>query len=300
MPFAELAVLVAAGDETSLPNGWEPGESSANGRLDRFLQDRLSGYARWRDRPAMDATSRLSPHLHFGELGPRQVWHAVRDAAARRRIDPLSFLRELGRREFAQHVLYHFPTSVSEPMLPTFLHFPWLSDPAGLQAWQRGMTGYPLVDAGMRELYETGFMHGRARMVTASFLVKHLLVSWREGARWFWDRSVDADLAANTFGWQLCAGSGSLEGPTFRFLNPVSQGAAFDPAGAYVRRWIPQLERLPQRFVHAPWTAPRDVLAASRLELGRDYPWPIVEPRAARARALAAFETMRVRSRARP
>jgi deoxyribodipyrimidine photo-lyase len=272
--------------------GWTPGEAGATRRLGEFL-NHASRYARAHDQPGADATSRLSGHLHFGEISPRAVWHVVRDEAAKRRFDATPFLRALAHREFAQHLLHRFPRAASEPMLAEFAHFRWLSDPAGLEAWKRGLTGYPLVDAGMRQLARTGFLHHRARMVCASFLVKHLLVSWQEGARWFWDRSFDADLAANAVGWQMCAGSGTFLAPSFRFLSPVTQGATFDRSGAYVRRWVPELARLPVPYVHAPWTAAPKVLASAKIALGRDYPWPIVDARAARARALAAFEAMR-------
>ena len=271
---------------------WRPGEDGAHARLRRFLDDRLGRYANSRDRPADDATALLSPHLHFGEIGPRQIWHAVsrRDreggvpsAAAAK------FLSELGWREFAYHLLFHFPTMPETNLRDGFDRFPWRKDAAALRAWQRGRTGYPIVDAGMRELWQTGWMHNRVRMIAASFLVKHLLIDWRDGARWFWDTLVDADLANNSAGWQWVAGTGADAAPFFRIFNPVAQGERFDPDGAYVRRWVPEIARLPDRWLHRPFVAPPDVLDAAGVRLGASYPAPIVDHAFARRRALAAF-----------
>jgi deoxyribodipyrimidine photo-lyase len=213
---------------------------------------------------------------------------AERNQGQRSPIDASPFLRELAWREFAYHLLHHFPHATEAPLRPQFQHFPWAPSSAA-RAWRRGQTGYPLVDAGMRELWATGFLPNRVRMVVASFLVKHLLVRWQEGARHFWDTLVDADLANNTLGWQWCAGSGVDAAPYFRIFNPVLQGSTFDPLGVYVRRWVPELARLPPRFIHSPWLAPADVLATAGVVLGRTYPRPVVDHRWARARALAAF-----------
>jgi deoxyribodipyrimidine photo-lyase len=285
---ADLGLLPEVRWDVGIHTAWSPGEIGARNNLNRFVRNGLADYPRRRDYPAAGASSRLSPHLHFGEIGPRTVWEAVERAARRREIDPTPFLRELAWREFAHHLLHHFPDSAGEPLRPAFARFPWAPATAALP-WRRGLTGYPFVDAGMRELWATGFMHNRVRMVTASFLVKHLLVNWREGARHFWDTLVDADLADNTLGWQWCAGSGADAAPYFRIFNPVTQGEKFDPDGAYVRRWVPELARLPPRFIHAPWLAPPPVLAAAGVALGRTYPRPIVDHGWARARALAAF-----------
>ncbi len=224
-------------------------------------------------------TSRLSPHLHFGEISPRQVWQAVKRLAESQSIPAAvwrdwQFLTELGWREFAHHLLFHFPHTPEQPLRAEFARFPWRKNAAWLRAWQRGRTGYPLVDAGMRELWSTGWMHNRVRMVVASFLVKNLLLPWQEGARWFWDTLVDADLANNTLGWQWTAGCGADAAPFFRIFNPVSQGEKFDPEGSYVRRWVPELARLPAAWIHQPWEAPPAVLAAAGVELGRTYPRP--------------------------
>ncbi|MCW5774335.1 MAG: FAD-binding domain-containing protein, partial [Rhodospirillaceae bacterium] len=259
-----------------------------------FLAGPAARYATDRDRPDLPGTSRLSPHLHFGEIGPRQIWHAPKGS------DPLSgkrgltpFLRQLGWREFAYHLLFHAPHLPEAPLRPAFAGFPWRDDPAALAAWQRGQTGYPAVDAAMRELWRTGWMHNRLRMVAASFLVKHLLLPWQAGEAWFWDTLVDADLANNAASWQWVAGSGTDAAPYFRIFNPVAQGERFDPDGAYVRRYVPELARLPNRYLHRPWTAPEAVLAAAGVALGATYPLPIVDHGAARARALAAFGAMK-------
>jgi deoxyribodipyrimidine photo-lyase len=261
------------------------------------LGESLVRYEAGRDRPDLPATSRLSPHLHWGEIGPRQVWHAVAmwtqrsdgrgaDAAA------TALLRQLGWREFTHHVIYHWPDLVREPWRTRFAAFPWRDDPAALKAWQQGRTGYPIVDAGMRELWHTGWMHNRVRMIAASFLVKHLLIPWQAGAAWFWDTLVDADLAQNAFNWQWVAGSGADGAPFFRIFNPVLQGQKFDPRGSYVRRWVPELARLPDAFVHRPWAAPAATLSAADIALGTKYPLPLVQHAAARERALAAFKSL--------
>lgn len=190
-------------------------------------------------------------------------------------------------------MLWHFPHTPSEPLRTEFKDFPWAAEDAQLTAWQRGRTGIPMVDAGMRELWATGWMHNRVRMIVASFLVKNLLVPWQDGARWFWDTLVDADLASNTAGWQWCAGSGADAAPYFRIFNPVSQGEKFDPEGAYVRTWVPELAKLPEKYIHAPWTAPADVLSAAGVRLDHDYPAPIVDLKETRDRALNAYQTMR-------
>jgi deoxyribodipyrimidine photo-lyase len=277
-----------------LRSSWRPGEAGAADQLSRFLEG-LEGYTTNRDRPDMVGTSRLAPHLHFGEVSARQIWSAVSGTRQGRTAAAQSFLRELGWREFAHHLLWHFPNMPEQPHRERFADFPWETDAEGLRRWQRGRTGYPIVDAGMHELWQTGWMHNRARMITASFLVKHLLVSWRDGASWFWDTLVDADLANNTLGWQWTAGCGADAAPYFRIFNPVSQGERFDPEGDYVRRWVPELGALPRAWVHRPWEAPAHVLAAAGVAPGRDYPRPVVAHREARARALGALELVKHR-----
>jgi deoxyribodipyrimidine photo-lyase len=275
---------------------WTPGEAGARKRLDAFLDRGLAGYGTERDRPDHEGTSALSPHLHFGEISPRRVWHAVRAAAGRPAAkitgSPEVYLRELGWREFANHLLFHFPHTTDAPLRADYARFPWTRDPVGLRAWRRGRTGFPVVDAGMRQLWATGWMHNRVRMVVASFLVKDLRISWLEGARWFWDTLVDADLAANTLGWQWAAGCGADAAPYFRIFNPTSQGEKFDPAGDYVRAWVPELAKVPAAVIHEPAEADAAVLAKAGVTLGRDYPEPIVDHAEARKLALAALATV--------
>ncbi len=269
---------------------WEPGSAGARRRLQQFLEDAVDSYAEDRDRPGRDGTSRLSPHLHAGDISPRTVWDAAQRVAgggAAKAVD--KFLAELGWREFSYQLLSFFPTLGEANFKADFDAFPWATDDEGLAAWQAGRTGYPLVDAGMRELWATGYMHNRVRMVTASFLTKHLRLHWREGEAWFWDTLVDADMANNCAGWQWVAGSGADAAPYFRIFNPVAQGEKFDPDGAYVRRWVPELSQLPDNYLNKPWEAPAALLDAAGVELGRDYPEPIVEHRAAREAALAAY-----------
>ncbi len=273
---------------------WTPGESGAQAALEHFLHNGLAGYAGNRDRPDMASTSRLSPALHFGHLSPRQIWHAAQTTVASgasnaSRADLDKFFSELGWREFSYHLLFHHPDLATRNFQSRFDAIPWRDDAEALRAWQRGLTGYPIVDAGMRELWATGWMHNRVRMVAASFLVKHLLIDWRAGERWFWDTLVDADVANNAASWQWVAGTGADAAPYFRIFNPVLQGEKFDPDGAYVRRWVPELTKLPAAFIHKPWKATREQLAACGIRLGETYPEPIVQHDAARTRALAAF-----------
>jgi deoxyribodipyrimidine photo-lyase len=269
---------------------WQPGEAGAQQRLDRFIEDALRRYPDGRNLPGIDGVSRLSPHLHWGEISIRQLWHAIGLHAG---AGADAYLRELGWRDFAHHLLWHFPELPEKPFTERFAGFPWRDDAKGLKAWQRGQTGYPFVDAGMRQLWATGWMHNRVRMVTASFLVKHLLIPWRAGEDWFWDCLLDADLAANAMNWQWVAGSGADAAPYFRIFNPVLQGEKFDADGDYVRRWVPEIAALPDEWLHKPWMAPADILAKAGIILGTTYPKPIVDHAAARARALAALGTIK-------
>ena len=264
---------------------WVPGEAGARERLAAFVEHTAGRYDESRDQMAQDGVSRLSPHLHFGEVSPRTVWAAVsRRAAGAPGRGPETYLRELGWREFAHHLLVRFPHTVSRPLRPEFESFPWRSDVKSFELWTKGRTGYPVVDAGMRELWRTGWMHNRARMIAASFLVKDLLGDWRQGAAWFWDTLVDADLANNTLGWQWVAGCGADAAPFFRIFNPVLQGKKFDPEGDYVKRWVPELKELSPKLVHEPWLAD-----ARHLGPAGNYPLPIVDHGQARVRALAAL-----------
>ncbi|HSI82221.1 MAG TPA: deoxyribodipyrimidine photo-lyase [Candidatus Methylacidiphilales bacterium] len=358
----EPAIDWAAG----IRHAWTPGESGAHAALLRFtahVDEDASGegkdspgdppllsYEEQRNLPARRGTSRLSPHLHFGEISPRQIWHAVQHAAQQRHVSPpvwtkWQYMSEIGWREFSHHLIYHYPHTAQHPLREEFARFPWLvlpdnarpdlahdtssggvhgkpdagattpihSIPEGKRrrphpgeshplaearrrynAWTRGQTGYPLVDAGMRELWTTGWMHNRIRMVVASFLVKHLLLSWQDGAHWFWDTLVDADLAQNTAGWQWTAGCGADASPYFRIFNPITQGEKFDPKGEYIRRWIPQLRHLPDKYIHAPWTAPSDILLHAHITLGTTYPYPVVDHTEARKAALEALATLKI------
>ena len=277
-------------------DGWTPGEVGALENLNDFLGGPANDYAEGRDQPGKTGTSRLSPHLHFGEISPRQVWIAAHGASAMGDLNEGArdkFLAEIGWREFNHHLLFHFPTLPTANFKQGFDRFAWQEDAEGLKAWQRGLTGYPMVDAGMRELWATGWMHNRVRMITASFLIKHLLIHWREGEAWFWDTLLDADLANNAAGWQWTAGTGADASPYFRIFNPFSQGEKFDPKGDYIRRWVPELARLPNKVIHRPWEATAFELSTAGITLGKTYPRPIIDHAKARARALSAYAALK-------
>ncbi len=280
-----------------LHEAWKPGEKEAEARLDRFLDGRRSSYAKDRDYPAVPGTGRLSPHLHFGEIGPVQIVERAGESGIPAQADP--FVRQIGWREFSRHLLHHFPSLTEAPLRPEFERMPWRRDRKGLVRWQQGRTGYPLVDAGMRELWTTGWMHNRVRMVVASFLAKHLLIDWRHGARWFMDTLVDADRANNYAGWQWAAGTGTDAAPWFRIFNPTAQSRRYDPQGRYLRRWIPELRDLGDRHIHDPSRAPSHALGKAGVVLGRDYPRPLVEHGFARQRALVAYRNQVQRHRGR-
>lgn len=276
---------------------WRPGEAGARERLQDFLHSNVDGYAQRRDVPSIQGTSRLSPHLHHGELSPRQIWALSEQHKSEHpefESSIAKFQAELGWREFSYHLLHFFPGIPESPFKENFGHFPWQPDAEKLALWQRGQTGYPIVDAGMRELWQTGYMHNRVRMVVASFLCKHLLQHWRSGEAWFWDTLVDADLASNSCSWQWVAGSGADAAPYFRIFNPVAQGEKFDKQGRYVRQWVPELSELPDKFLHKPWEAPKEVLEAAGVELGDNYPAPLVDHREARQAALDAYEVIKL------
>lgn len=282
-----------------IQTAWAPGSAAARALLEEFLANTFEQYSDRRDRPGVRGTSRLSPYLHFGEIGPREIWHATRRFALQRGQHTSwresDFLRELGWREFAHHLLFHFPHTPEQPLRARYAAFPWKSNATALKDWQRGMTGFPIVDAGMRELWQTGWMHNRVRMLVASFLVKDLLLPWTEGARWFWDTLVDADLASNTLGWQWVTGCGADAAPFFRIFNPVSQGKKFDPDGAYVRRWVPELSQLADEWLHRPWEAPAAELRSAGVILGGTYPLPIVDHETSRLQALDAYGRIKAR-----
>ncbi len=291
--LGELKLITTSQDWTqSWPERWQPGEKGAEVRLREFLAEAITRYGKGRDFPAVKATSLLSPHLHFGEIAPNRVYHSVREAVLLKpalELEAEKFLSELGWREFSRHLLFHYPQLPEKPFKSSFINFQWAGTPETLKAWKDGQTGYPIVDAGMRELQQTGYMHNRVRMVAASFLCKHLLIDWRVGERWFWDSLVDADLASNASGWQWVAGSGADASPYFRIFNPTLQGEKFDKEGLYVRRWVPELSGLPDRYLYKPWAAPPSVLEESGITLGDDYPLPIVDHKIARETALDAY-----------
>jgi deoxyribodipyrimidine photo-lyase len=291
-PLAELGLQPRIAWDAGLDTAWTPGEEGAHARLAAFCDGPMASYEDGRNRPDRPGSSRLSPYLHFGEVSPLQCLAAARNAANERpgaQKSAESFVREIGWREFAHHLLHHFPATTNDPLDARFAAYPWEPRADWLEAWQRGRTGYPIVDAGMRELWATGWMHNRVRMIVASLLTKNLRQHWLEGARWFWDTLVDASLASNTLGWQWTAGCGADAAPYFRIFNPVLQAERYDPDRAYIRRWVPELRRLPDAYVHRPWQAPPAVLAAAGVVLGRDYPEPVVDFPASRDAALAGY-----------
>lgn len=276
-----------------LSHTWQPGELAAQEQFAEFISERLKNYSMGRDFPAQNATSRLSPYLHFGEISCTQIWKTIKELEAHHpSLGSVCehFLREIGWREFSYHLLYHFPKLPEENFQKKFNYFSWESNKKLLSAWQKGQTGYPIIDAGMRELWYSGYMHNRVRMITASFLTKHLLIDWRDGAQWFWNTLVDADLANNSMSWQWVAGSGVDSAPYYRIFNPILQSEKFDKEGEYIRRWVPELSRLSNKDLHQPWTTPKNVLRAAGLILGKDYPEPVVEHEFARERALARYK----------
>jgi deoxyribodipyrimidine photo-lyase len=291
-----LGLLPAIPWDAAFAAHWSPGEAGALRRLQRFAASAQSSYSGDRDLPAIDGTSRLSAALHHGELSPRRVWQVSMDAGAS--AGAAGFRRELGWREFSHHLLYHFPDTPLRPLRAHYAAFPWEPDAGLLRAWQKGFTGYPIVDAGMRQLWTTGWMHNRVRMIVASFLVKHLLQPWQEGAKWFWDTLVDADLAQNTMGWQWSAGCGADAAPYFRIFNPSLQGEKFDPDGKYIRTWCPELAKLPASCIHRPWEADPLILRGCGVTLGETYPAPLIEHSKGRERALAALAKLPKSSKA--
>lgn len=292
-----LHLLPSINWDEGISAAWTPGEVAASKRARKFIANLVSAYTTTRNQPAVDGVSRMSPHLHFGEMSPRVLFHLVESARddldkdGRESVD--KFLGEILWREFAYYTLYHQPHTAESCLRQEFNQLDWRNDKKALESWQRGQTGVPIVDAGMRELWTTGWMHNRVRMIAASFLVKDLLISWQKGAAWFWDTLVDADLANNTMGWQWVAGCGVDAAPYFRIMNPTLQGKKFDPDGAYVRRWVPELREVPSRFIHEPWLTPPLVQQQAGVEIGTDYPTPIIDHSAARQRVLTLYKGLR-------
>ncbi len=294
--LADLDLLPRIRWDQGLRETWTPGAAAALQQAATFLDTRVAVYGEARDRPDQPGTSRLSPALHFGEISPRRLLAMVVERHGDPTAAPVEhFVRELGWREFSYHLLYHFPQTPSLPLDGRFADFRWRTEGADalLDVWQHGQTGIPLVDAGMRELWHTGWMHNRVRMVVASLLTKHLRLPWQLGAQWFWETLVDADLACNTQGWQWTAGCGADAAPYFRIFNPVRQGERFDPDGDYVRRWCPELARLPGNLIQQPWTASPPGLSAAGVRLGDNYPLPVVDLAVSRRDALAAWDILK-------
>ena len=277
--------------DKKLQSHWDIGEQGALTRFRQFVETGLAHYRDGRNLPAAPWVSRISPHLHFGEISPHTLWHSVRTIADDKHTD--HFCSELGWREFSYHLLYHNPELPKCNLQSKFDRFPWVTDPSALTAWQTGMTGIPMVDAGMRELWQTGYMHNRMRMITGSFLVKNLLLHWHHGERWFRDTLLDADLANNSAGWQWIAGCGADAAPFFRIFNPVMQCKKFDPQGDYVRHFVPELSALPDQYLFEPWTAPASTLIKAGVKPGVTYPEPVVDLKASRNRALQAFQSLK-------
>jgi len=278
-----------------LAQRWQPGEQGAQQRWASFLPDTLAQYSQGRDFPAKHNTSYLSPHLAFGEISPKQIWFDTLEALANNVIDSQNankFLSELGWREFSRYLLVHFPHMIDQPFNNRFREFPWQDNDKLLKLWKKGLTGYPIVDAGMRELWHTGYMHNRVRMITASFLTKHCLTHWQSGMEWFWDTLVDADIANNTVSWQWASGCGADAAPYYRIFNPILQGEKFDKEGDYIKHWIPELRELPQKYISKPWEADIMTLNVAGVRLGENYPHPIVDHKQAREKALRCYQAM--------
>ena len=281
---------------TGMAQRWQPGEAGAQTRWRTFIDNRICNYKEGRDIPKDENTSMLSPHLAFGEMSPKQLWFETNEAVVTRAVDSDNgnkFLSELGWREYSRYLLVHFPHIIDRPFNPKFASFPWQDRADFLQAWQQGQTGYPIVDAGMRELWATGYMHNRVRMIVASFLTKHCLIHWKNGTDWFWDTLLDADIANNTASWQWVAGSGADASPYFRIFNPILQGEKFDKDGTYIKQWVPELAQLDSKFINKPWAADSMSLKRADVRLGENYPMPIVDHKDAREGALNAYRLMK-------
>ncbi len=291
LSIKELGLLPRIRWDKKMEPYWQIGEAGAFARLEAFLEHGLGNYKEGRNYPAKQHVSRLSPHLHWGEISPIQVWHTAKQTEHGKDLE--HFFSELGWREFSHSLLYHFPSLPRKNLQAKFDAFPWRDDEQRLKLWQQGQTGYPIVDAGMRELWQTGYMHNRVRMIVGSFLVKNLLLHWHHGEKWFWDCLVDADLANNSASWQWVAGCGADAAPYFRIFNPITQGHKFDPSGEYTRTYVPELKHLPDKYLFSPWEASQDILQHAGVSLGETYPNPIVPLMISRERALSAFAALK-------
>ena len=296
IPLSKLKLLPEFNWYSQMQDEWSPGEEGAQKQLLNFSKTGIKEYKVGRNRPDKEFVSKLSPHLHFGELSPHQAWHCINNLnnteSFQSSVD--HFLSELGWREFSNNLLYYWNELPENNLQKKFDRFPWLDDLETLKRWQYGSTGYPIIDAGMRQLWKTGYMHNRVRMVTGSFLVKNLMLDWRQGEKWFWDTLVDADLANNSASWQWIAGCGADAAPYFRIFNPILQGEKFDPDGVYVRKYVPELKNLSSKYIHKPWEAPPEILSEADVRLGDNYPKPMVDLKESRDRALEAFKALSV------
>ena len=292
LDISDLELLPSKDWYNSISEEWSPGEKGAKIKLEEFIESGINNYKVGRNRPDQKYVSMLSPHIHWGEISPHVIWNEIgkleKNKNNNKDID--HFLSELGWREFSNNLLYHWNDLPRKNLQHKFNDFNWSSDNTKLRAWQKGLTGYPIVDAGMRELWTTGYMHNRSRMITASFLVKNLLIHWHHGENWFWDTLVDADLANNSASWQWVSGCGADAAPYFRIFNPVIQGEKFDPDGVYVKKYVPELNRLPKKYIHKPWEATTEILEDANVKLGEDYPQPIVDLKESRDNALIEFK----------
>ncbi|NEK97328.1 cryptochrome/photolyase family protein [Bacillus mobilis] len=298
LSVSELHLLPTIRWTSHIESMWEPTEEGAYKTCKKFFSSKLASYSEGRDFPNQNAHSMLAPYLSFGQISVRWMYHYLINKSTERQCSLFekqvnSFIRQLIWREFSYYLLYHYPFTVYKPLNKSFEHFPWNNEEELLTVWQKGETGYPFIDAGMRELWQTGFMHNRARMAVSSFLVKHLLIPWQEGAKWFMDTLLDADIANNTMGWQWVAGSGADASPYFRIFNPITQGEKFDKDGEYIRKWVPELRDMPNKYIHKPWEAPEHMLQKANITLGHTYPLPVVDHKAARERALCAYKSMK-------
>ena len=282
--------------ENQILSQWKVGEDSSIEIMQSFLKNGVQNYSEGRNFPNKKNVSRLSPYLHWGQISPNSLWYEVNNLKNVKDNDVEVFKSELGWREFAYYLLYHFPYIQRKNLKSNFDNFKWLEDPINFKKWSKGLTGIPIVDAGMRELWQTGYMHNRPRMIVSSFLVKNLLIHWRRGEEWFWDCLFDADAASNSASWQWVAGTGTDSTPYFRIFNPVTQGQKFDPTGEYIRTYVPELKNLPIKFLFSPWECPNEILTNLNFKLGQDYPHPIVDLKESRQRALSTYEQLRKRN----